>query len=186
MCHCLQSEFSQNEYFFSKHISCLLEKPEHLEKTKHGRLCRLWQFWLKTPPEANKETLHRTLHIPKQWGKHGSWTSSSTKRERVGSNSSSSSPSSLSRCLLKIKGHKISEPYIKMHNNWDTSRVDCYLPHVVESSHIFVLSPASLTEDSDVLSRTDWKLKTQKKRLFMQMSLHLKAGGFLGPNLYNR
>ena len=48
-------------YFFSKHISCLWEKPEYLEKTKHGRLCRLWHFWLKTSPEAQDETLHRTL-----------------------------------------------------------------------------------------------------------------------------
>ena len=48
-------------YFFPKHISCMWEKPEYLEKTKHGRLCRLWQFWLKTSPEPQNETVHRTL-----------------------------------------------------------------------------------------------------------------------------
>ena len=134
-----------------------------------GRMSKLWLFWLENSwkPCNRNPTQNISSHIPNphQHRKHSSWKSSSAKRQHVWGNSSSSSPSSLARCPLKIKGHLKLQPYFRMHNNSDTSGGECYLPHVVESSDVFLLLSALLTEDCDVLFSPAWKLNTQKKRL---------------------
>ena len=108
MCDCLQSDLSHNDlHIFFQKIFHVCWKNQSARRKPEGKNMQTMTVLIGKLPrslQSDAKETHIEYYFTLPWGKHSSWTSSSTKRERIGSRSSSS-PSSLSRCLLKIKGH---------------------------------------------------------------------------------